>query len=229
MLDLILSKSTNIIPILHPERFYIRKSPDDESRIRWDRIKNLKNMDNDLIEKIINMCVDSDDYVRFCKKLIVNSCQFYLIKMCVDSLELESDLFKILKFSAERNFYDSKIYNLYPNDPIENNYITALIRVLIKQKQDCLIKLMFKKLRNNQYKYYSLIDIFHYKKVLSLGLFDNGNCMTSEKHIEKFIEFLSDEWECQPKNDEFLETILLKKWPATHKRVTEALKKLDKS
>ena len=157
-------------------------------------IGRVANMSNFEIEKVIRK--GNDATVRkWCRELILEKKQEYLINMCIEKMTNDQEKYKLLKELADREVASTKYRRLIENSITNNVNLFKLIELYLSLGLADNVALIFRRMNNNTYILKSLKLIYPIDRNLFNSLYENGSCFNNDKYIKEMEEWISAQCE----------------------------------
>jgi hypothetical protein len=157
-------------------------------------IGRMANMSNSEIEEAIRK--GNDATVRaWCRELILENKQEYLIKMCIEKMTNDQEKYKLLKELADREVVSTKYCRLIENSITNNVNLSKLIELYLPLGLEDNVASIFKRMNNNTYILKSLKFIYPINRNLFNSLYENGSCFNDDKYIKEMEEWISAQCE----------------------------------
>lgn len=157
-------------------------------------IGQMANMSNSEIEEVIRK--GNDATVRkWCRELILENKQEYLINMCIEKMTNDQEKYKLLKELADREVVSTKYCRLIENSITNHVNLSKLIELYLSLGLADNVALIFRRMTNDTYILKSLKLIYPIDRNLFNSLYKNGSCFNDDKYIKEMEEWISAQCE----------------------------------
>lgn len=157
-------------------------------------IGKMANMSNSEIEEVIRKGNDST-VRKWCRELILENKQEYLINMCIEKMTNDQEKYKLLKELADREVVSTKYCRLIENSITNHVNLSKLIELYLSLGLEDNVASIFRRMNNNTYILKSLKLIYPINRNLFNSLYENGSCFNDDKYIKEMEEWISAQCE----------------------------------
>lgn len=154
-------------------------------------VKNFATYNTSQIEAAI---LSGDDTTRrkWCRELIINGRQDYLIEQCISLMIDEVEKFRLLEELSSRGFANNKHYKKICDSLTNGVYITKAIGLSIKNDMPSIVESLVKQIENNRYIYAALTQIYDYDERLFTKIYDSGKCFTNDTYKVRMSNWVKE-------------------------------------